>query len=553
MPVTLWRKLQTTVTGGAILVSSSWFVSKLLGFLRERLIAARFGASPETDAYNAAFGIPDFVYGTLILGSLLSVFIPVIIRYREERGQEEAFAIASSILNLILLVFTFSGIVLFIFAPQLITLVAPGFDPERTRMAVTMSRIIAVNILLFGVSNVLSGILNSWRRFLAFSIAPVLYNIGIILGIVFLVPRVGITGIAIGSVLGAVLHLLVQVPAVLRVGYRYRAVLQLRHAGVREIGRLILPRAFGQSVTQIDQLVNVIIGSTLAVGSVTIFKWASNIQDLPISLIGVSLATVAFPVFSEALARNDRTTFVEHFSRVVRQILFLIIPLTVLFLALRAQAVRVILGSGRFDWDATILTANTLGFFALSFFSQALIPVLARSFYAMRDTATPVKITTVAVVLDIIGSFALSRGFTLFGWHVVGLGVRGLALSYAISSTIGMLWMYVTLRARLGDLDDDRVIRTTIRVILASALTALLVQGVKGTLVKMLHLNIDTGFGILTQLVLAGGLGVIGYLAFATALRLDEVGSIRTWFRRFRSQTPNGQNGIHPPAETGTS
>lgn len=542
MKTSVWSKLQSTVTGGAILVSGSWFVSKLLGFLRERLIASTFGASPETDAYNAAFGVPDFVYGTLILGSLLSVFIPVFIRYRQQ-NEKEAWCVANSLLNLIAIAFFFFGVLLFVFAPQAIKLIAPGFDAERTRLAIEMSRIISVNILLFGISNVLSGILNASRRFLEFSLAPILYNLGILLGVIVLVPYFGIVGVAIGSVAGAVMHLLIQIPPALRTGYRYRTEFDWRHAGVREIGRLILPRAFGQSVTQLDQLVNIIIGSTLAVGSVTIFKWANLIQDLPISLVGVSLATVVFPVFAEALARHDRQSFVEHFSRVVRQILFLVIPASVLFLLLRAQAVRVILGAGQFDWNATILTANTLGFFALSFFAQSLIPVLARSFYAMRDTATPVKITVLAVALDIIGSFLLSRGFHLGSWEFAGLGVRGLALSYSISSIIGMLLMYFTLRLRLGDLDDNRIISTTVRVVLASALTALLVQGVKYTVVNFFGFDIDTGFGILSQLVIAGGVGLLGYLSFAAALRLEEVAVIRDWLGRTKQQLLNGRNG----------
>ncbi|MBI4426646.1 MAG: murein biosynthesis integral membrane protein MurJ [Candidatus Kerfeldbacteria bacterium] len=536
----LWRKLQTTVTGGAILVSSSWFVSKLLGFLRERMIAAKFGASFETDAYNAAFGVPDFIYGTLILGSLLSVFIPVFIRYRQQEATE-AFRVANSILNVIILIFLASGLVLFVFAPQIISLIAPGFDSGRLTLATTMTRIIAVNILLFGVSNVLSGMLNAARQFLAFSIAPVLYNLGIISGIVWLVPTLGIVGVAVGAIIGAVLHVLVQVPAVVRTGFRYQAVLDLRHAGVREIGRLIVPRAFGQSVTQLDQLINLIIGSTLAIGSVTIFRWATNIQDLPVTLIGVSLATVVFPVFSEALARDDRPTFVEHFSRVIRQILFLIIPLSVLFLLLRAQAVRVILGAGRFDWPATILTANTLGFFALSFFAQSLIPVLARSFYALRDTATPVKITVVAVVLNILGSLLLTRGFSLGPWDVPALGVRGLALAYSISSVIGMLLMYLTLRVRLGDLDDDRVVRTTVRVLLASALMALVVQGAKYTIVEVFGVTLATGVGVLTQLLVSGVVGGVAYLAFAVFLRLDEVTLIRDWLSRARFSLFNGR------------
>lgn len=543
------RKLQSTVTGGAILVSSSWFLSKLLGFLRERMIATRFGASAETDAYNAAFGLPDFVYGTLILGSLLSVFIPVYIQHRE-KSQAEAFHVANSILNLIVITFLAFGLVLFVFAPHVVKLIAPGFDQGRLDLAVTMTRIISINVLLFGISNVLSGVLNASKRFFAFSIAPVLYNIGIVAGIIFFVPTMGVTGIAVGAVLGAVLHVLVQIPSVRATGFRYRTVLDFRHGGVREIGRLILPRAFGQSATQVGQLVNIIIGSTLVVGSVTVFKWANNIQDLPITLIGVSLATVVFPIFSEAVARNDHRLFVENFSRVVRQIMFMIIPISVLFLLLRAQIVRVILGAGRFDWDATNLTANTLGFFALSFFAQALIPVLARSFYAFKDTKTPVKITLVTVVLGVIGSFMLGRGFSIGDWSFVGLGVRGLALSYSISSLVGMLLLYATLRRRLGDLDDDRIIRTIGRVVLASALMALLVQGVKATIVNTLHLNIDTGVGILTQLLVAGGLGTIAYLSFATALRLDEVAVVRQWLSRARQQLSNGRSGDNKTDES---
>lgn len=553
MSSTLIRKLQSTVTGGAILVSSAWLLSKLLGFLRERMIAARFGASPETDAYNAAFGLPDFIYGTLILGSLLSVFIPVFIQYRE-KDQAEAFHVANSILNLIILVFLGFGLVLFAFAPSVVKLIAPGFDAERLEMAVDMTRIISINVLLFGISNVLSGILNASKRFFSFSIAPVLYNLGIIIGIVFLVPAFGITGVAIGSVLGAVLHVLVQIPSTLGTGFRYQAVLDLKHGGVREIGKLILPRAFGQSVTQVGLLVNVVIGSTLAVGSVTIFRWASNIQDLPITLIGVSLATVAFPVFSEAIARQDHAAFVSNFSKVIRQILFLIIPISVLFLILRAQAVRVVLGAGQFDWPATYLTANTLGYFALSFFAQSLIPVLARSFYALKDTKTPVKITLLAVVLGIVGSFLLGRGFSFGGWVFEGLGVRGLALSYSISSIVGMLLMYATLRRRLGDLDDDHIIRTIIKVVTASGLMALLVQGAKLTVVKVFQLNIDTGIGILTQLCVASAIGVIGYLAFASALGLQEMQVVRQWLSKTKQQLLNGRNGNgHPPSGAGAN
>jgi len=520
----VWQKLETTVAGGAVLVSSSWIISKVLGLLRERLIAERFGASVQTDAYYAAFSVPDFVYGTLILGSLLTAFIPVFVAARQ-RDEAEAWRITNTIMNAMALIMAALALIIILGAPLFVHLIAPGFHGERFSLTVTLTRLLAVNLIFFAMSNVLSGVLNSVKKFAVYSLAPIVYNASIIGGVVFLAPQYGIQGVAVGAVVGAALHFAIQIPAARKAGFRYRAVLDWSNAGVRQIGRLIIPRAIGQSITQIDQIVNVVIASTLALGSVTIFRWANNIQDLPVTLIGVSLATVAFPVFAETLARGDKEGFTIQFSRIVRQILFLVIPISILILQLRAQLVRVIIGAHGVTWPQTITTSQTLAFFTISLFAQALIPVLARSFYAMQDTRTPVRITAVALGLDIVGSFVLSHF----------MGVTGLALSYSISSLIAALALFVALRKRVGHLDDERIVRTVFRVIGITILMSIVVQGTKFVLVS-LGLDLTRAVGVFAQAFVAGSVGALAYLAFALLFRFEEISLLALGLTRIRDR-----------------
>jgi len=517
----LWQKLQTTVFGGAVIISTTWVVSKLLGLLRERLIADKFGTSGADPIY-AAFTIPDFLYGTLVLGSFLSAFMPVFIAYRL-KDRQEAWAISRTILTILAIVFFGLGLLLLIGANPIIDLlVGDKFSAEVQAQSATLMRIMSMNMLLFAVSNVFAGVLQSIRRFLAVSMAPILNNFGAVFGLVVLVPIMGIYGVAWGAVVGAACHLLIQVMAAWRAGWRWGAMVPWGHPGVRKIGALLLPRTIGQSVTQIDQLVNVPIATRLGPSNLTIFRRANILQDFPLSIIGVSLATVAFPVFVELLSQNKKEEFIKHFSSIVRQILFLIIPISVLFLQLRAQFVRVIFGASGVSWPDTIATAQTLGFFALSFFAQSLIPILARSFYAMQDTKTPVKITTVAIGLDIIGSIIL--GFSM--------GVQGIALSFTISSIINASWLFLALHRRVGNLDEDRITRSVMRVIGITVLMALTVQATKYFLVSF-GLDLTIAVGVLAQALIAGLVGLLAYLLFAVLFRLDEASIITNTIGKF--------------------
>jgi putative peptidoglycan lipid II flippase len=535
----LWYKLSTTILGGAIVIGLTGVLSRVLGLVRDRLLASSFGGGGALDPYFAAFKLPDFIFNVLVLGALSSSFIPVFVGYLKKHdssdtSNDEAWRIANSVLNLLLIVLVGLGLIFFIFANQLVPLIAPGFSGERLATTIRLSRIMLVAIIFFGASNIVSAILNSFKRFFAFALAPVLYNLGIIAGIIWFVPRWGIIGLAYGVVIGALAHLLIQIPGVFRLGFRYQRILDLKHAGVRQIGKLMLPRTFGLAVNQIDQLVSTIIASGLAAGSLTQFNFANNLQNFPINVFGVSLAIAVFPAFSEAYAAKDMDAFIGHFSRTVRRLLVVMIPASVLLLILRAQIVRVVVGAHAFDWDATYQTAQVLGYFTLSIFAQALIPILARSFYALHDTATPVKVGIAAVAVDIAGAIFFSRHF----------GVIGLALAFSISSLLNMLGLYVILRRRLGSLDDARVARTTSKIVIAS----LVAGAVAWVLLRFAALGVDMQrlVGIFLQGLVAGTGGIAAYLVTASLLHVEEVQVFRDWWARvrkfMRSSSRNGNN-----------
>ncbi|MFA6098566.1 MAG: murein biosynthesis integral membrane protein MurJ [Patescibacteria group bacterium] len=530
----IWFKLTTTLTGGAIIIAASSVGSRFLGLIRDRLLAAKFGAGNELDIYYAAFRIPDLVFNVLVLGALSAAFIPIFIQYIQKakenpEAKNEVWYLVNSLLNILLIGLVFFGILFFIFAPQIIPLIAPGFDMQKQIVTVKMTRIMLVSIVFFGISNILTGVLNSFKRYINFAFAPVMYNIGLILGISVFVKYYGIYGLAYGVVLGSLLHLLIQLPGAIKLGFRYKFVFDTKHAGVRNIGKLMLPRTFGLAVGQVDQLISVIIGSTLAAGSVAIFTFANNLQSFPINVFGVSVAVASFPFLSEAFVQKKNQVFIEHFSESFRRILFVVIPISVLILLLRAQLVRVILGTGAFDWNDTYLTAQTLGIFSLSLFAQSVIPLLARSFYAWQDTKTPVKVALVSVAMNIIGALI----FTRF------LGVMGLALSFTISSFINMILLLVFLRSKVGNLDDKRIIISTLKIVVISAMMGALVIAAKYFLA--LGVNMQTFVGIFIQGLGAGIFGICSYLVLALLFKCEEVKIIVNWLLKARHQLFNNK------------
>jgi putative peptidoglycan lipid II flippase len=469
-----------------------------------------FGAGDVLDAYYAAFRIPDFIFNLLAVGALSAGFIPVFTKLLQ-KNKDEAWKIANGVFNCVLILLTAVCAVLFVFAPQLTKYVVPGFAPDKLNFTINLTRVMLLSPVLLGLSSVFNSVLQSFKNFLIFSITPIMYNLGIIFGALVLVPYFGEIGLAYGVVLGSLLHLIIQIPSLRYHGYKYQGVLMWRDESVREIGKLIIPRTLGLAVGQINLLVTTTIASTLIAGSVAIFNLANNLQFFAVGIIGVSFAVAAFPTLSELAVQDKREEMIDSLSRTIRQVLFFIVPLTIVFLILRAQIVRVVLGSGKFDWTDTITTADALAFFSLSLFAQSLFYLLARAFYALRDTVTPLWIAAISAGLNIILSLYLKNY----------LDVLGLALAFSISAIMQMALLWIMLRLRLHSLHESKILLSLYKISVAGIVMAIITQILKTPLSHWVDMT--KFWGILTQGAVAGIIGLLVYWFICWLLRLEEM------------------------------
>lgn len=510
-----------------ILIAFFSILSKILGAARQAVFANRFGAGEEIDIYVAAFRVPDLLFNLLILGTLSAAFIPVFVGYLK-KDRQEALRVASSIFNFTLLVMAVVAVVGFFSAPILVKFVAPGFSEQAQAQTAVLTRIMMLSPLLFSLSSVLTSVLHSHKRFLVAAIAPLFYNLSIMAGVLFIYPVLGLKGLAWGVVIGALLHFLVQLPSAFRLGLRPFVGMDLRHRGVREIARLYIPRIFGIDLGQISILIASVIGSGLATGSLAIFYFAYDLNAVPLGVFAISFSIATFPILAEFVSKKDYAGFRLFFAQTAVQILFFIIPISVLILLLRAQIVRLILGAGEntlFDFTATKLTAQALGFFVLSLFAQSLTPLLARSFYALHNTIIPVLAGITAAVVNI----TLAVSFTRFA------GADTLALAFSISAILNMLILLALLHRRLHGLADEFLVLRTTKIGIAS-----IIMGVATyiTLYAVAPLvNMQTYLGILIQTVSAVVVAIVTYLIAGLLIRLPEtrglVKVLKVWFHKF--------------------
>lgn len=512
-------KIFNTVTGGAVLIALFSIVSKILGLIRDRFLASYFGAGDILDSYYAAFRLPDLVFNTLVLGALASAFIPIFTRLWF-KDKNEAWQLANLVLNYLTALLAAISVLVWIFAQPLITMMTPGFSAEKISQTVILTRVMMLSIIFFASSNVVGSMLNSLKRFFSFALAPVFYNLGLILGITVLYPLMGFIGLAWGVVLGSVLHLLIQLPEVLRAGWRYRWIFKITPE-LKRVFKLMIPRTIGLAGNQINQIVITMIASTLMVGSVAIFNLANNLQSFPISVFGVSLAIAAFPVFSEAFSTGKKENFISAFSLHCRRIIFLIVPTSVFILMLRAQIVRIVLGTGNFDWSDTYYTAQTLGWFVLSLFAQSLAPLIARSFYAFEDTKTPMFIGLLTMALNIALSFFLGAK----------MGVQGLALAFSLAAIFNAIALVVILRIKLGYLDERKIIWSTFKISINAVVAA---AGIYYMLRVMADLvDMQTFWGIFTQGATAVLAGTGVYLAASLLTNCEEIIIVKRFYNRY--------------------
>jgi putative peptidoglycan lipid II flippase len=342
-----FNKEINSITVAAVVVAGSSLVSRLLGVLRYSILA-RMGAGQVLDVYYTAFRIPDFIFNIVVMGAITAGLVPVFSNLINDRkdgrltlfsnDNKEAWKLVNNLLNLLLLSLAALSIIGFVFAKPLIKILAPGFSAEAIKQTADLTRIMFFSPILLGVSSIFGGVLQSFKRFFAYSLAPIFYNAGIIIGALFFVPVLGVYGLAWGVVFGAAMHMVIQMSGVFALNYKYKIFIELTDKNLRKILSMMVPRTLTLASTQINLIAITAIASTLISGSVAIFNLSNNLQYFPVGIFGISFAVAAFPALAAAAWSKEKT--INNFSATFRQILFFIVPSTGLFLTVRAQLTR---------------------------------------------------------------------------------------------------------------------------------------------------------------------------------------------------------------------
>jgi putative peptidoglycan lipid II flippase len=529
-----------TITFAAFLLSLAALFSRLLGMLRDNLLANLF-PKELTDIYFASFRIPDFIYGILIMGGIIAAFLPVFSESFKE-SKAEAKRLADSVLTFFLFFLSLVSLALAVFTPFLVKLIAPGFTEFQKSQTILLTRIMFFSPIFLGISAIFSSILRYFNLFLATSLAPIFYNLGIIAGILFLAPIFGLKGLALGVILGALLHLLIQLYPLLKTGFAPRFCFNFRQPGLLKIIKLSLPRTLGSAAYQLNLIVITSIASTLSAGAISVFNFANNLQAVPAGIIGVSFAQAAFPFLSKTFAQGERRQFLNNFSSVFSKILFLIIPLSALVFLLRAQIVRLILGTsllgeGYFGWGQTRLTAASLGVFSLSLFASTTVPFLARVYFSFQDTKTPVKIAVFSMGLNIALSYLfvwllgfensfrslVSSLLKLKGINDISVVGLPLALSVSVIFQFLLLSFYLERKSAILHLRDifPSLKKILLATFLMSAFTYFLLN------LYALTLNsTNTVPGIFFQTLFASLFAAVFYFLVSLLLKIKEAEAI---------------------------
>lgn len=504
-----------SVAGATVLVAFGFLGSRLLGALRQIVLADEFGASGELDAFFIAMRLPELVFQVLAGATLAAAFIPVYARYITRRGEDEAWRLASIVLNAVLVATVVIAVIGVALADWIVPALAPGLgedsgmQDELRRDAIFLTRVMLLSPILFAVSGMITGILNARQHFLLPALAPMLYNLSIIGGAVLLSGSLGVDGLAVGVLVGAGLHLVVQLPALLAARARLTFTLRLGDPGAREVLRLMAPRTVGLAAGQINFIVLTFFASFIGDSSISALNFAWTILLFPVGLFGMSLAMAMFPTLAMRAASGQQGEVREMVSRTLRFTLFLSIPAGVGMILLREPLIRVLFEHGEFTRADTDLVADALLFYSVGLFAHAAIEILSRGYYAMEDTRTPVAFAVGSMLLNLVLAAAL----------VGPLELQGLALAISIATIVEAVGLFVVLNGRLqGELWTRAVAGSLLRTSIATVLMAEAV----GAVLLALGDGGDFGRRSLFALLVGTVVGVVVYHSAALILRLEE-------------------------------
>ncbi len=529
----IFSKEYGNLNQAALLLGCLTLLSQILALFRDRSFAHFIGPSFSLDSYYAAFRVPDLIFICIASLTSITVIIPFIIT---KMNGEKVTPEASKYLNDIFTVFFFLMVVVatiaFFLIPYLTSFIAPGFTPVYQAKVILLSRIMLLSPILMGLSNLFGTVTQLFRKFFIYSLSPILYNIGIIIGVIFFYPIFGIYGLAIGVALGALMHFLIQVLASRSCGFTPKFSFSINFKDIKQVALTSLPRTFGLAFNNIALISIIALASFLKSGSISVFNFAFNLQSVPLNIIGISYAVAAFPTLVKSFSGGRKEEFKKHLKTAARAIVFWSLPVVFLFIVLRAQIVRVILGSGSFSWDNTRLVAAGLAIFSISILAQGMITLLSRSYYAIGNTKTPLMVNFFCSILIIILSYVFIYFFKniLFFRYFIesmlkitdisGTEVLMLPLAYSVGTILNFIlhWFFV----RKDFMDGESFIAKTF----FQSLGASFFLG----LVTYLGLNIflpifgtTTFLGVFLQGFISGILGIASAVVVLYLLKNEEL------------------------------
>ena len=507
------------VTRAAGTVGAATFLSRIFGYIRDMVVAGFFGAGPLTDAFIAAFRIPNLLRRLFGEGSLAISFIPVFTEYISNKGTEEAFELAASAVRLLSIVLAAAAVLGVIFAPWITRAIAYGFtdSPEKFSLTVTLTRMMFPYIFFIGMVALFMGILNVLGHFAAPALAPVLLNLAMIGSILVISrfsndPTVRIYGLAIGVLVGGVLQFVLQVPFLMKKGLNFRRKTAVFHPGLKKIGLMFMPATFGAAVFQINTLIINLLASFQIDGSISYLYFADRLVQFPLGVFGIATATAVLPSLSRQAAARDYAALIDTFSYAMRLVFFITVPAMVGLIVLRESIVALLFQRGAFSAEATRLTASALLYYAIGLWAFAAVRIVVNVFYALQDTRTPVKIALVTITANVI------LGVILMG----PMGHCGLALALSLAMMLYLVLLIGALRSRLGALGGKKIAASTCKTALCSAIMGAVVWWVSGFLIPPEPLAAGALAGGLLGTIITGLIvyGVFSYFFKAPELKI---------------------------------
>ncbi|KKW07868.1 MAG: Integral membrane protein MviN [Parcubacteria group bacterium GW2011_GWA2_49_16] len=519
----------------AILIGGFTILSQVLALFRDRLLAHLFGAGPTLDLYYAAFRIPDFVFAGVASFMSALVLIPILAKKAEE-SDARAQKFLSDTFTVFFTILVVVSVGVYMTVPWLTSALFPNFVGVEHADLVIMTRLLLLSPILLGLSNLFGSVTQMFRKFFAFGLAPVFYNVGIILGAGFFYPAFGIIGLAWGVVLGAFATFFIHFFVSYRQGFSVQVSFLPSFIDMWEIFRVSLPRTIGLAANQFTLIALIAFAAIMERGSVTVFNFALNLQSVPVAIVGMSYATAAFPALSRHFAKEEMDKFLKHMLVAARHIIFWSLPMLVLLIVLRAQIVRTVLGSGSFDWGATKLTAACLALFAVSIVAQSVTMLFVRGFYATGQNRIPLFVNVLTSV------FTIAIGYGLFVWYarapflrifvesllrvdgVAGTSVLTLPLAYSVGMILNAVLLMSFFRKHFGVLPAS-LKNTFVHGLFASLIAGLVAY--EFLEVFGLYLNLETFWGIFMQGLGAGIAGILTWWIILELMDNSEIKEVR--------------------------